>query len=211
MACLFFLLLIFILLKSSFVFTPGLRVALRSNDPAAVAGLVQLRENGEVLHQNRTFTMLEFETRLRGQRERATTPLPRYTVEIGSDVKEDDVKRLRLLAEELRLSMRFIKPDIELPVVDHLPGTTNQSVVVAVAQNEQIFFDNQVTRIERLKAQLKLERAKTKAPLTLIIEADQDVRYAIVMRLSLIAREVGFEEILLGGRPKPQPAPIGLF
>jgi len=210
-ACLFFLLLTFVLLKSSFVFTPGLRVALNADDPALARSVIRLREGGQVIYQEKTTPLAEFEAAMRAEPKRSETNKPTYTVEIGMNVKDEHLTRVRALAEELKLNMRFVKPEIELPLVGGLAGTTNETVVVVVAQNEQLFFDNQVTRFERLAAQLKAEKAKAKGPLTLVIEADQDVRYAVVMRLSLLAREAGFSEVLLGGRPKVDPISTSFF
>lgn len=212
-ASLFFLLLLFILLKSSFVFTPGLRVALSSTDPEFEQSVVRLSaggDGGRITFRDRVYTLAEFETLLRSQANRPNAQRPRR-VEIGFNIREDLVKRLQALNEELSLGMRFVKPDIELPLVENLPGVTNQTLVVAVAQNEQIFFDNQVTRYERFQAQLKAAKAKTAGPLTLVIEADQDVRLAVVMRLSMMAREAGITDVLIGGRPKVEPLSTGFF
>ena len=94
---------------------------------------------------------------------------------------------------------------IHLPEVANLPGTVNPTVIVAVDENGQFYFQNQVSDEARLREKLQAAVANANEPLTLIVQADQDVKYTTVVRLALLAREVGIKEALLATRPPVVP------
>jgi biopolymer transport protein ExbD len=97
---------------------------------------------------------------------------------------------------------------IHLPQAVNLPGTANPTVVVAVDASGQLYFENQVSSEERLKEKLRSAVANASEPLTLIVQADGDVRYENVVRLALLARAAGIKEALLATRPTVAPGPI---
>jgi biopolymer transport protein ExbD len=94
---------------------------------------------------------------------------------------------------------------IRLPEAANLPGTANPTVVVAVDENGQFYFQNQVSDEARLKEKLRAAVANASEPLTLIVQADEDVKYTTVVRLALLAREVGIKEALMATRPPVVP------
>jgi biopolymer transport protein ExbD len=99
---------------------------------------------------------------------------------------------------------------IHLPEVANLPGTANPTVVVTVDESGQFYFQNQVNDEARLKEKLQAAVANANEPLTLIVQADQDVKYTTVVRLALLARQVGIKEALLATRPPAVPVPSPL-
>ena len=99
---------------------------------------------------------------------------------------------------------------IRLPEALNLPGTLNPTVVVAVDANGQFYFDNQVSNEQSLKEKLLAAAANAGGPLTLIVQADKDVKYEVLVRLGLLARNVGIKEALLAARPPLVASPSKL-
>jgi biopolymer transport protein ExbD len=99
---------------------------------------------------------------------------------------------------------------IHLPTAANLPGTANATVVVAVDEKERFYLQNQVSDEARLREKLKAAVANASEPLTLIVQADENVKYTTVVRLALLAREVGIKEALLATRPPVVPVPSRL-
>ena len=101
---------------------------------------------------------------------------------------------------------------IHLPESANLPGTENPALVVAVDEGGQLYYQNQAIDSRQLAVKLGLAASETKTPLTLIIQADKNVRYDVLVQLSLLARSAGIKEALLATRPPPvpQPAPQNL-
>jgi len=91
---------------------------------------------------------------------------------------------------------------IHLPASVELGGTTNLIVTVAVDAAGQLYFDNQITTETRLCAALASEVHRTHEPLTLVVHADKDVKYEMLVRLGLLAREAGIKDALLATRPQ---------
>ena len=100
---------------------------------------------------------------------------------------------------------------IRLPEAEKLPGPATPTVAVAVDGSGQLYFQNQVIDEARLKQKLEDAVSRSPEPLTLIMQADQDVKYKEVVRLGLLARATGIREALLATRPPlaPVPAPLG--
>jgi biopolymer transport protein ExbD len=102
---------------------------------------------------------------------------------------------------------------IRLPTAVDLTGTPNATVVVAVDAAGELFFDNQITSEENLRGRLREEVRRTREPLTLVVEADRDVKYEKLVRLGLLARDLGIKDALLATRPplaeqvRPQTVP----
>jgi biopolymer transport protein ExbD len=91
---------------------------------------------------------------------------------------------------------------IRLPTVAELTGTPNPTVVVALAASGELYFDNQLTTEERLRTRLREEVHRSREPLTLVVEADRDVKYDKLIRLGLLARDLGIKDALLATRPQ---------
>ncbi len=97
---------------------------------------------------------------------------------------------------------------IRLPEAGALTGTPNPTVVVAVDEGGQIYFDNQVITEDRLRDRLIAEVRRAREPLTLVIQADKDVRHELLVRLGLLARNAGIKDALLATRPRLSTGPV---
>jgi len=95
---------------------------------------------------------------------------------------------------------------IHLPDAVSLPGTANPTVVVAVDESGQMYFANQICNEAQLKLRLAEVVASSPTPLTLVVRADKNVKYEVVARLGLLAREAGIRESLWATRPPVAPA-----
>lgn len=94
---------------------------------------------------------------------------------------------------------------IRLPETANLPGSANPSVAVAVDSGNVIYFENQAVSPVRLAEKLKSAVEESKEPLTLIIQADREVKYEMLVQLGLLARDVGIKEALLATSPSVFP------
>jgi biopolymer transport protein ExbD len=93
---------------------------------------------------------------------------------------------------------------IELPIsgTEALPGIDQPTVVVAVDQGGQLFFNHQIIAMDQLGAQLaRMSRAQTN--LTLVIQSDKRVSYETIVQLGQLARRAGMNQVLLALRPPP--------
>jgi len=91
---------------------------------------------------------------------------------------------------------------IRLPDADELPGVAGETLVVAVDANGQFYFDNQITP-EPVLLQLFFEQVNAaRQPLTLVVEADKDVRLETWQRLALLARKAGIRDVVAATRPQ---------
>ena len=94
---------------------------------------------------------------------------------------------------------------IRLPQTANLPGSAGPSVAVAVDSGNVIYYENQVLTPERLVEKLKAAVEESKEPLTLVIQADREVKYETLVQLGLLARDVGIKEALLATSPSVFP------
>ena len=113
---------------------------------------------------------------------------------------------LLLLFLLLHSSMVFIPGiPIQLPEAANLPGITRATVVVAVDRGGQIYFQNQVSDLIRLKEKLQAAVANAREPLTLIVQADKQVAFDTLVPLLLLAKAAGINEGMLAIRPEAVP------
>ena len=94
---------------------------------------------------------------------------------------------------------------VRLPESAALPGTRNRTVFVAVDWNGQVYFEDQVISDDALKEKLRTAVASAKEPVTLVLLADKDTHYDVIVRLGLLARETGIREMLQATRPETVP------
>ncbi len=93
---------------------------------------------------------------------------------------------------------------LDLPTAEDLPGTDKLTVAVAVDANGQLYFENQSIQEPALKARLlKAVANNGRQPLTLVAQADKAVRYEMLIRLRLLARDAGIKEMWLETLPRP--------
>jgi biopolymer transport protein ExbD len=91
---------------------------------------------------------------------------------------------------------------IELPLLgpEALPGIDQPTVVVAVDQGGQLFFNHQIITMDQLEGQLaSMTHAQTN--LTLVIQSDKRVSYETIVRLGQLARQAGMNQVLFALRP----------
>jgi biopolymer transport protein ExbD len=107
----------------------------------------------------------------------------------------------------LNTSMVFMPGvPIQLPEAVDLPGTDTRTVVVAVDESGQFYFDNQAIDQQRLREKLQRAVAEAPQPPTLVVRADKKVQIQELMPLWLLARSVGIKEILQATRAPVAPA-----
>lgn len=96
---------------------------------------------------------------------------------------------------------------IQLPEAAGLAGTDRPTLAVALDASGQLFFDNQIISPAELKSRLQDAVKKSAEPLTLVVRADKAVKYEMLIRVTLLAREAGLKEALLATLPRPfEPA-----
>ena len=93
---------------------------------------------------------------------------------------------------------------IQLPEAANVPGVRGPTLAIAVYDGSRIYFDNQVTNEERLRKRLRDAVAST-PDITLVIQADDDVKWATLARLMLLARDAGVKTTVPATRPPVTP------
>jgi len=83
---------------------------------------------------------------------------------------------------------------IQLPVAEGLPGTDKRTIAVAIDANGQLYFQNQWIQEKELRKRLRKEVENSTEPLALLVQADKSVSYEKILRLTLLASEVGITE-----------------
>ena len=96
---------------------------------------------------------------------------------------------------------------LQLPIANDLPGTDQPSVSVAVDKNGRFYFENQGVEEAELRGRLQKIAKGSKEPLTLIVHADKDATYEMILHLTLLAREAGIPEAFLATLPRPFAGP----
>lgn len=99
---------------------------------------------------------------------------------------------------------------IELPeMTDSVPGTSDASVVVAIDQSGQLFYESQLVGDDELIKKLKVALARSSEPLTLEILADKAGKVEPWAKLANRVRSIGFKAIDIRVRPPVLPIPAG--
>lgn len=116
---------------------------------------------------------------------------------------------LLLLGLFLLLALLVYTPGVrvQLPVARDLPGTERPTVAVAVDALGRFYFENQFIAEAELKQRLKEVAARSREPLTLVVQADRNMSYQILIRLTELAREAGIHDALLAVLPAPFTPP----
>ena len=94
---------------------------------------------------------------------------------------------------------------IRLPEALTLPGVSGLTLVVAVDESGQLYYENQVISRDRLQEKLHAAVSETLQPFTLVVQADKSLKYADVVALGLLARSAGIKDMILGTRPPVVP------
>ena len=91
---------------------------------------------------------------------------------------------------------------VQLPVVPAEPRSAylGLELVVAIDQNELVYFEHQVVTEEQLRQRLSATVRRSRQPLQLVLLADENVRQGAVLRLATLARSCGIEEVIMATR-----------
>ncbi len=126
----------------------------------------------------------------------------------------------------LNTSLVFVPGvEIQLPQAANLPGIDGPTVVVAIDESGQFYFDNQAidesSLVQKLRAEvvaskppaqsvldLPLKRGEARESVTLVVKADAKVRYQVLTRLWLLAREAGITNVLQATYRPLVPTPL---
>jgi len=200
----FFLLVLFFLLHSSIVFTPGIRLHLTGNEGGASGGeprrTVTVGSDAKLHYQGGVFDEPGLLQRLREDTQSAASP---GTLVIQADpVRQRElVVRLRDAARALRLGVETPGIAIQLPQAESAGGIDGPTVAVAVNLSGQLYYEDQLITESALKARLQAAVRQSREPVTLVLLADQEVQYAEVVRLAALARQAGITQALQATRP----------
>lgn len=96
---------------------------------------------------------------------------------------------------------------VHLPEGVGLAGTDKPSAVVAVDEAGNFYFENQLCDEARLKERLRAAVARSPQPLILVVQADKNARMEVMVRLELLAQELGIRELWQAMRPADAPKP----
>jgi biopolymer transport protein ExbD len=199
LVCVFFLLVIFMLL-GSLLYTPGVLVRFEGSDTPD-AQTITVTSGGEILFAGKTNQAADLEQLRAADLKNAPGGQPfRLQVQPGADPK---------LVEQVRGLFQ-----VQLPTNDigNLTGTSNPTVVVAVNFRGQCFFENRLVQEPELKEELRRrlqEASRASKKLTLVLWADKAAENEVVMRLYRLARDAGITEFLLAEQPSVFGAPAG--
>jgi biopolymer transport protein ExbD len=92
---------------------------------------------------------------------------------------------------------------LQVPMAQDLPGTDKPSVSVAVDKNGRLYFENQAIEEAELRSRLAEIAHNSRTPLTLLVHADKEATYEMIIRLGVLARDVGIPESFLATLPRP--------
>ena len=98
------------------------------------------------------------------------------------------------------LSLQMPQFDVTGLATD-LPGTDKPTVSVAIDAAGRLFFANQFVTEDQLKTSLAHAVAASRAPLTLVIQADQQVTYSNLVQVALMGRAAGINDAFLAMAP----------
>ncbi len=91
---------------------------------------------------------------------------------------------------------------VQLPVAQDLPGTDRPSVSVAIDSSGHLYYRNQLVDTNQLLLDLRKAVQEAGEPLTLIVQADKNVSYEMLVRLTLLAREAKITQAWMATLPQ---------
>jgi biopolymer transport protein ExbD len=92
---------------------------------------------------------------------------------------------------------------LQVPIADDLSGTDKPSVSVAMDKNGRLYFEYQGIEEAELRSRLGEIASHSREPLTLLVYADKDATYEMIVHLSVLARDAGIAESFLATLPRP--------
>lgn len=203
-ACLFFATALMLFLHSQVVFVPGVRVDLHpitdTNRPSLYI------DSQDLFHYAAdTMSSAAFVKKLRADAEKGRAPNA-IILQVEPGATTNAINAVRTVAAELSVALEPPGMRIALPVSTNQPGVNGPSVIVAVNANGQFFYENQLVQKEAdLEAKLAQAAAAARQPLTLELKMDRAVVMDTFVRLSDMARKVGFDRVVIATRPMLRP------
>ncbi len=94
--------------------------------------------------------------------------------------------------------IRIQLPAVALPAT---PPPTVPTLTVVLDQREQAYFEHQAVSLDELRKRVAQRVQASAEPLTLLVQADETVQHAALLRVSAAAVEAGVREVMLGTRP----------
>lgn len=91
---------------------------------------------------------------------------------------------------------------LQLPTADGLPGADGPTVNVAMDRLGRFYFQNRMVNENELKRGLSAVVQKSREPLTLVIQADESITGANLVRLTMLAESVGIHRSWLATLPR---------
>jgi biopolymer transport protein ExbD len=91
---------------------------------------------------------------------------------------------------------------LQPPAAGDLPGTGQPTVDMAVDSGGRFYFTNSIVSEAQLNSSLSNAVKISRAPLTLVIHADQSVTEDQLIHLALLARAAGITNALLATLPR---------
>ena len=206
-ACVFFMTALMLFLHSQIAFIPGIRLDLQpatTNKPSLFIDSENVFHYFDPTNGASTFSHAGFMKTMRSRAEKGLTPA---TMQFAADLsaQTNSINDVRALAGELSIALEAPGTRIELPELPDQPGARTASVVVAVNLAGQYFYENQLIDEKDLALRLKRPETETREPLTLILRLDRAVDVEILFRLSQMAREAGFKDVIVGSREPLKP------
>ncbi len=92
---------------------------------------------------------------------------------------------------------------VRLPEGANLSGFRGPAMAVIVDRGGHFFFDNQQLTRSELRKQMAAAVERSELPLTLLVQADRNVTYGVLMELNLMARESGMSDVFHVVKPGP--------
>ncbi len=202
LAGVFFLLVIFLLL-TSLTYTTGVPIQLSSTFAPPTKNISITKAN-EIVFENKTYKTNSLE-----QLRDVLKNLPRQTTllaKVDPAARRDLVNQLRDMSDLLNLRMENPGAGIQLPLAQNTTGVEGPTAVVTVNIAGQFFFENQLIAERPLERRLAALAKQSRTPLTLIVRADDGVRYGVIHKLTQLAEEAGITNGLLQSRPAAKKA-----
>jgi biopolymer transport protein ExbD len=97
---------------------------------------------------------------------------------------------------------------LQPPAAGDLPGTGQPTVDMAVDSGGRFYFTNSIVSEAQLNSSLSNAVKISRAPLTLVIHADQSVTEDQLIHLALLARAAGITNALLSTLPRVPNASV---
>jgi biopolymer transport protein ExbD len=207
-----FLLIIFILLNSSLVYTPGLPLrmpAARGEADERPRIVVRVNAEGRLMIDGQPVAEETLRQRLKEAKDESANGVV-LEVRAVPEADEAVLVRLRNMARDGGVEFETPGAAIHLPEGIGWPAAPGPVVVVAVNLGGQIYHENRLVTGEELRTRLAMAVAKSSEPLTMVIMADQHVERGMVDRLIALGDAVGIREFLMATRPPPRLGLPGL-